>query len=240
MTHANSPLSERGRLRLARCVVERGWSYARVAERFQVAATTARRWANRYRELGPAGMVDRSSRPATSPARTPARIELRVIGLRVTHSRGPARIGYHLDVHSSTVHKILTRYGLPATELDRPHYRNPATRPRTRDPLRALRTGRPGPRRHQEARPDPRRRRPPGSGPRTRQTRPTPRNGLLVIHTAVDVHSRLGYSELLTNERKRDRCRVLAARQRLIQLGRDHRVPRPDRQRRLLPLPRLR
>ncbi|GAB5019512.1 hypothetical protein JHV675_24240 [Mycobacterium avium subsp. hominissuis] len=64
VSHRNAPLSETGRLRLARCVVEDGWSLRRAAERFQVAVTTAQRWASRYRELGPAGMADRSSRPS--------------------------------------------------------------------------------------------------------------------------------------------------------------------------------
>jgi transposase len=43
VSHRNAPLSETGRLRLARCVVEDGWSYRRAAERFQVCPTTARR-----------------------------------------------------------------------------------------------------------------------------------------------------------------------------------------------------
>ena len=41
MVHGNAPLSELGRLRLARCVVEDGWPIARAAERFQVSRTTA-------------------------------------------------------------------------------------------------------------------------------------------------------------------------------------------------------
>jgi hypothetical protein len=43
--HRNAPLTETGRLRLARCVVEQGWPLRRAAERFQVSATTAQRWA---------------------------------------------------------------------------------------------------------------------------------------------------------------------------------------------------
>ena len=39
MSHRNAPLPETGRLRLARCVVEDGWSLRRAAERFQVSAT---------------------------------------------------------------------------------------------------------------------------------------------------------------------------------------------------------
>jgi transposase-like protein len=59
MVHADAPLSELGRLRLARCIVEDGWSVARAAERFQVTRTTATRWAARYRDSGPGGLVDR-------------------------------------------------------------------------------------------------------------------------------------------------------------------------------------
>ena len=63
MCHRNAPLTETGRLRLARCVVEDGWVLRRAAERFQVSVTCAKRWADRYRVDGEAGMVDRSSRP---------------------------------------------------------------------------------------------------------------------------------------------------------------------------------
>jgi transposase len=77
MPHRNAPLTETGRLRLARCVVEDGWPVRRAAERFQVSHTTAARWARRYRQHGVAGMVDRPSRPRHSPARTPVRLERR-------------------------------------------------------------------------------------------------------------------------------------------------------------------
>jgi leucine-zipper of insertion element IS481 len=59
--HANARLTERGRLRLARCVVEEGWSLRRAAERFQVSVPTAKRWADRYHAEGVCGMVDRSA-----------------------------------------------------------------------------------------------------------------------------------------------------------------------------------
>ena len=60
MVHRNAPLTPTGRLRLARCVVEHGWTLRQAAERFQVAHTTAKRWADRYRTHGPAGMDDHS------------------------------------------------------------------------------------------------------------------------------------------------------------------------------------
>jgi leucine-zipper of insertion element IS481 len=75
MTHRDAPLSETGRLRLARCVVDDGWPLRRAAGRFQVSPTAAQRWADRYRHEGAAGMADRSSRPVHSPRRTPTRAE---------------------------------------------------------------------------------------------------------------------------------------------------------------------
>jgi leucine-zipper of insertion element IS481 len=121
MSHRNSPLSELGRLRLARCVVEEGWPLRRAAERFQVAVTTAARWAARYRELGAAGMADRSSRPHRSPNQTPTRTERRIIKVRVIRRWGPHRIGYLLGLHPSTLHRVPTRYGLAKLRwLDRP------------------------------------------------------------------------------------------------------------------------
>ena len=67
MPHRNAPLTETGRLRLARCVVEAGWPVRRAAERFQVSPTTAARWAARYRQSGAAGMADRSVPAASQP-----------------------------------------------------------------------------------------------------------------------------------------------------------------------------
>jgi transposase-like protein len=113
MSHRNAPLSETGRLRLARCVVEEGWSLRRAAERFQVSPTTAARWAGRYRDLGAVGMADRSSRPHHSPRQTPTRTERRIIKVRVLRRWGPARIGYPLGLHPSTVHRVLTATGWP-------------------------------------------------------------------------------------------------------------------------------
>ena len=58
-------------------------------------------------------MLDRSSRPRCSPTRLDRRTEHRILGLRITRRWGPARIGYHLGLRPSTVHKVLTRYRCP-------------------------------------------------------------------------------------------------------------------------------
>lgn len=209
MSHRNAPLSETGRLRLARCVIVDGWPVRRAAERFQVSVTTASRWAGRYRELGAAGMVDRSSRPHRSPRRTPTRTERRIIKVRVIRRWGPARIGYLLGLHPSTVHRVLTRYGMAKLRwLDRPTGRL----------IRRMESARLGDLVHVDVKKVGKI--PAGGGWRMlgrsagrRHSRADKssgvssadrdgRRGYHYLHTAIDAHSRLAYSELLVDERK--------------------------------------
>ncbi|TFV88583.1 IS481 family transposase [Blastococcus sp. CT_GayMR16] len=196
MSHANALLTPRGRLQLARCVVDQNWPLRRAAERFQVSATTAARWAGRYRRQGPAGMYDRSSRPQHSPRRTPTRLERRIIKVRVTRRWGPARIGFLLGLHPSTVHRVLSRYRLARLAwLDRT----------TTRVVRRYEHAAPGDLVHLDVKklgriPD-------GGGWKIhgRAARPHRHRaglGYVFLHTALDDHSRLAYSELLTDERK--------------------------------------
>jgi transposase InsO family protein len=208
VSHRNAPLSETGRLRLARCVVEDGWPLRRAAERFQVAVTTAQRWAGRYRELGAAGMADRSSRPHRSPNQTPTRTERRIIKVRVIRRWGPAQIGYLLGIHPSTVHRVLTRYGVARLRwLDRPTGRS----------IRRIESAALGDLVHVDVKKVGKV--PVGGGwrmlgrtvgnrnaqadkqPGRRRNRHLVR-GYHFLHTAIDGHSRLAYSELLADERK--------------------------------------
>ena len=68
MSHANAALTPKARLRLARPIVEEHWAVARAAERYDVSWPTAKRWADRYRDAGEAGMGDRSFTPCWSVA----------------------------------------------------------------------------------------------------------------------------------------------------------------------------
>jgi transposase len=68
--HAHAALTPKARLELARFIVDDHWSIARAAERYDVNWPTAKRWADRYRELGEAGMADRSSRRRSQPMTT--------------------------------------------------------------------------------------------------------------------------------------------------------------------------
>ena len=195
MPHRNAPLTETGRLRLARCVVDDGWSLRRAAERFQVAPTTAQRWAVRYCELGEAGMTDRSSRPHHSPNRTPTRTERRIIKVRVLRRWGPARIAYLLGLNPATVHRVLTRFGLARlAHLDRA----------TGQVIRRYEHAAPGDLVHVDIKklgniPD-------GGGHRALGRQAGRKNrakaGMSFLHNAVDDHSRLAYSEILPDERK--------------------------------------
>ncbi|WP_431935472.1 IS481 family transposase [Micromonospora sp. RP3T] len=206
MPHANAPLTERGRLRLARCVVDDGWPLRRAAERFQVSPTTAKRWADRYRADGPAGMVDRPSRPHRSPRRTPAPVERKVLHLRAKRRWGPARIGGRLGLPASTCHAVLRRAGVARrAHLDRA----------TGRPVRRYEHAAPGDLVHVDVKklgniPDGGGWRIHGRARGDRNSRATtkarknchPVIGYAYLHTAIDDHSRLAYTEILNDERK--------------------------------------
>lgn len=216
MVHRNASLSETGRLRLARCVVDDLWPLRRAAERFQVSHSTASRWAGRYRAGGPAAMADRSSRPHSSPRRLPRRTERRIVGLRVSRQLGPARIAYRLGLHASTVHAVLARYGCPPlAHLDRA----------TGVPVRRYERERPGELVHVDIKkpgniPDGggwrvtgkaqghrNRARTAGAG---RSPNREPVLGYGYLHTAIDDHSRLAYTEILADEKKETAAGFLA------------------------------
>ena len=109
MSHANATLTPITRLRLARLVVETGWTYAAASTMFMVSRRTAKKWADRYRAEGPAGMADRTSRPHHCPAKTPAAVVRRIVSLRWRHRLGPVQIAGRLGLPASTVHAVLVR-----------------------------------------------------------------------------------------------------------------------------------
>lgn len=140
-------------------------------------------------------MTDRSSRPHHSPRRTPARTERRIIKVRVLRRWGPARIAYLLGLNPATVHRVLTRYRLARlAHLDRA----------TGRVIRRCEREKPGELVHVDIKklgniPD-------GGGHKTlgrlagRKTRSGV--GYSYLHNAIDDHSRLAYSEILTDEKK--------------------------------------
>ncbi|HTY27081.1 MAG TPA: IS481 family transposase [Mycobacterium sp.] len=195
-------MTARGRTKLAQAIVEQGWSIRRAAERFQCSPATAKKWADRYRVGGRAAMQDRSSRPHTSPTRTPTRTERRIVNLRFTRRWGPHRIAFHLHLARSTVQAVLRRYRMPLL--------------RHLDQNTGLPVRRPAPQRYEHPAPgdlvhvDVKKlgRIPDGGGHRklgrtigNRHNKKRGR-GYAFVHHAIDDHSRLAYSEILTDERK--------------------------------------
>ncbi|CAK7286361.1 transposase [Streptomyces misionensis JCM 4497] len=145
-------------------------------------------------------MHDRSSRPHHSPRRTPTALEQQVVRLRHEHRIGPVRLAARTGI---LVHR-------PPHSRPAPPARSGGHRPGHRGadpPLRTLPARRTHPHRRQEARPHPRRRRPQGARPGSLQPQqgPPQRDGLAYLHTALDDHSRLAYTEDLPDE-KADTC----------------------------------
>jgi transposase InsO family protein len=187
-------------------VVEEGWPVARAAERFEVSWPTAKRWADRYRAMGAAGMVDRSSRPLSSPRRTPAPLVRRIVHLRWRHRLGPVGIAAELQVAPSTVHAVLTRCRLNRlSHLDR----------RTGEPVRRYEHPTPGALLHVDVkklgnvpdgggwryvgRPQGRRHRAATPG-KARNAYRNPKMGTAFVHTVLDDHSRVAYAEIHDDE----------------------------------------
>ncbi len=186
--HANAPLTPEGRFRLCGRI-ESGWSITAAAESMQISRQTASKWWSRFASEGPAGLDDRSSRPKRSPARTPADLERRILGLRRQRKLGPARIGGILGVPASTVHRVLVRGGVNRLSwMDRPSGRV----------IRRIHTTRPGELVHIDVKklaaiPS-------GGGHRmlgrvAGVPHQRARAGYRHIHSAVDAYSRLAYSE---------------------------------------------
>lgn len=207
MVHANAVLTPRGRLLLARRVVEEGWPIALAAEHFHVSWPTAKRWASRYAAMGEAGMTDRSSRPHRSPHRTGQVVVRKIVHLRWKHRLSPLAIASRLSMPASTVHAVLVRCRLNRlSHIDI----------RTGEPIRRYEHDHPGALIHVDVKklgniPD-------GGGWRfvgraqggknrrttdgvTRSRSHDPNLGHAFIHTVIDDHSRVAYAEIHDNER---------------------------------------
>jgi transposase InsO family protein len=208
MAHVNAALTPRHRLRLARLIVEDGWSPARAAEFFHVSWRTAAKWAERYHDEGPAGMHDRSSARHTQTARTPRPVVRRIVRLRWTQRWGPVQIGARLGMPASTVYAVLVRCRLNRlSHIDRV----------TGEPARRYERSRPGELIHVDVTkfgniPD-------GGGWRylgrvhgdrnrvatknrtgIKTVRYQPKVGTCFVHTVIDDFSRVAYAECCDDE----------------------------------------
>jgi transposase InsO family protein len=181
---------------------------------FMVSTVTARKWAARWRTEGLEGMRDRSSRPHTSPARTPPLVVRQIVALRWRHRLGPVQIGGRLGIPAATVHAVLVRCRLNRlSRIDRV----------TGEPIRRYEHDHPGSLIHVDVTkfgniPDGGGHRFVGrqQGGRNKRTTPgLPRNGYrpltgtAYLHTVLDDHSRLAYVEICSDEKAATAVAVL-------------------------------
>ena len=208
MSHANAALTPRARLRLARLIVEDRWTPSTAAKMFMVSPRTARKWADRYRAEGRTGMADRSSRPRSSPNKTPEHVTRQIVRLRWRRRLGPVQIAGELGIAASTAHAVLVR-----CRINRLSYIDRVTG----EPIRRYEHPHPGSLIHVDVTkfgniPD-------GGGHRfvgrqqgnknrattarrtgARSTTREPRLGIAYVHTVIDDHSRVAYAEICANE----------------------------------------
>jgi transposase InsO family protein len=110
--HGNAELSLNNRRRLTRRVDEDGWALTRAAQAAEVSVRTARKWVRRHRAEGEPGLLDRSSRPHSSPNATSERRVQLIASLRRSTRMTGAEIAEVLAMPITTVQGILTRIGL--------------------------------------------------------------------------------------------------------------------------------
>lgn len=107
------------RLELVALASSGGVSIAALARRFGVSRKTVYKWLARHEAEGQSGLVDRSRRPHTSPARTGVEVEAQVLALRSKHPAWGGRKLHHrlkrLGVNPvpapSTITRILADHG---------------------------------------------------------------------------------------------------------------------------------
>jgi len=188
MSHPNARLNVHGRLLLV-SRIESGWTVSAAARAAGISRQTAGKWLRRYLESGTAGLADASSRPHRTRPSVPQRRCRRIIKARLLLKRGPHFLSWRLKIARSTIYAVLRRYGLSRLKK---REREPVVRYEWPDPgdmvhLDVKKLGRI----------------PEGGGWRV-HGRPGFRKGgggWEYVHVAIDDHSRLGYAEVLSDER---------------------------------------
>jgi transposase InsO family protein len=201
--HGNARTSAYGRL----LIVQRhqaGWPQAHIAKAMGVSRKCVKTWIDRYAAEGEAGLADRSSRPHTMPTKTSPEVEAQVVELRRAQRHGQDWLAAELGLSPRTVSRILRRHQMPYL-----HQCDPITGEVIRaSKLTAVRyeRSRPGELVHVDVKklgriPD-------GGGWKSRgrsigktAKQKKAKIGFDYVHSMVDDHSRLAYSEVLPDEK---------------------------------------
>jgi transposase len=202
VSHRNARTTLHGR----RLIVERhqaGWPQAHIAKAMGISRKCVATWVGRFETEGEAGLEDRSSRPHSCSTRTAVEVEERIVAVRREERRGQDWIGPELGIPARTVSRVLRRHGVPYLRECDPLTGEVITASKT-TALRYERD-RPGELVHVDVKkigkiPD-------GGGWKAhgRQMGRSARRrnakiGYDFVHSMVDDHSRLAYSEILPDE----------------------------------------
>jgi transposase InsO family protein len=201
--HANAKLGLSGRHALV-CAIESGLSLKAAAATYSVSPATAHRWWRRWSAASAAErrsrrcLLDRSSRPHSSPRRLTAAEEEPILRARRETNLGPGRLSGLVRRARSTIWKVLARHGL-------------SRRPRgQRQSHRRYEWSRPGALLHMDVKTLARFSVPGHRVTGDRRTKDLHRGiGYDHLHCVVDDHSRLAYVELHPREDAETNARTL-------------------------------
>ena len=108
-THKNARLTFARRLEMARSVVEQQVTLSATAARHGVSLPTARKWLQRYRADGSAGLRDHTSRPHRIANATDQEVALEILALRQS-GLTMRRIALQAGCSASTVSRICAAF----------------------------------------------------------------------------------------------------------------------------------
>ena len=190
-THKNARLTPKGREGMVLAVVHGGLTRAAAARQYNTTSKTVSKWVDRFHAEGRDGLNDRSSRPLSSPSRTPPATCAAVEGLR-RQRYIQAHIASQIGISPSTVSRILKRCGLSllsALEPQKPRPRYERASPGEIVHLDIKKLGRFNAVGHRI------------TGDK-RQPNATRGVGWEFAHVAIDDHSRVATAEIFPDERK--------------------------------------
>ncbi len=204
MSHASARTTFHGRLLMVQRS-QAGWPQAHIAAAMGVSRKCVRTWLDRFAAAGEAGLADRSSRPHRMPTRTRPEVEAQIVALRHRERRGAEWIGAELGVPTRTVSRVLARHRVPRLAM---------LDPMTGEVIRASKhtavryeRSHPGDLAHMDVKklgriPDGGGWRAQGQTTANHASRPDKAPiGYDYVHSLVDDHSRLAYSEILSDEK---------------------------------------
>ncbi len=187
-SHKHARLTRAGRALLVNRVLQEAWTVAAAAQAVGVSRRTAHKWLARFKAEGPAGLLDRSSRPHRSPAACPAE-QVQQFEQRRRERVPLWRIARESGRSLATVARHMARRGLSRLSALQPP-----------EPIVRYERDRPGELLHIDTK---RLGRIEGVGHRITGDRRINRRegkGWEAVHLAIDDHSRVSFARVLADE----------------------------------------